>query len=80
MNYIFSLAVSLSILASCSSTKEVVDNTTEETTTVQTEEMVNPQGTEQKIIFEDLAKGDSLFASVKKGYCYGTCPVYVINI
>ena len=79
MNYIFSLFASLSILASCSSTKEVAENNNPESNT-QTAETNTSHGTEHKIIFEDLAKGDSLFASIRKGYCYGTCPVYVMNI
>lgn len=31
-------------------------------------------------LFEDLAEGDSLFASIKKGYCFGKCPVYEMHI
>lgn len=75
MNYILSLVASLSILASCSSTKEVTKDTN--TSAV---EISSPQETEQETIFTDIAKGDSLFASVKKGYCFGTCPVYVMKI
>lgn len=40
----------------------------------------NNHGTEHQAIFEDIAKGDSLFASIKKGYCYGRCPVYEMYI
>lgn len=38
------------------------------------------QGSEHKAFFEDLAEGDSLFASIKKGYCFGTCPVFEMKI
>ena len=78
MNYIFSLFASLTILASCSSTKEIAENNSKPTNI--SEEVMTPTETEQKIIFEDLAKGDSLFASIRKGYCFGTCPVYVMKI
>lgn len=37
-------------------------------------------GTEHHVIFEDLAEGDSLFASIRKGYCFGRCPVYELKI
>ena len=30
--------------------------------------------------FENIAQGDSLFASIQKGYCFGTCPVYEMKI
>ena len=35
---------------------------------------------EHQIVFEDLAEGDSLFASIRKTWCYGTCPVYEMRI
>lgn len=40
----------------------------------------NGTETEHQALFEDLAKGDSLFASIRKGYCYGRCPVYELKI
>ena len=44
----------------------------------------NPSATNESAagqsIFKDIAEGDSLFTSIKKGYCYGTCPVYEIHI
>ena len=30
--------------------------------------------------FENIAKDDSLFASIKRGVCYGTCPAYELKI
>ena len=75
MNYILSLVASLFILASCSSTKEVVKDTN-----TSAEEISAPQEVENQVVFADLAKDDSLFASVKKGYCFGTCPVYEMKI
>ena len=40
----------------------------------------NESDTQHQVIFEDLAEGDSLFASIRKGYCYGRCPVYELEI
>jgi hypothetical protein len=39
----------------------------------------NPR-TEHLPFFEDLAEGDSLFASIRKGYCFGKCPVFEMKI
>ncbi len=30
--------------------------------------------------FKNITEGDSLFASIKRGFCYGTCPVFEIKI
>ena len=79
MNYIFSLFVSLTILASCASTKEVTEINSAATPSA-IGEVKTPTDSEQKYVFEDLAKGDSLFASIRKGYCFGTCPVYIMKV
>ncbi len=79
MNYMFSLIVSLTILASCSSTKEVAEINSAPTPSA-IEEVKTPTDSEQKYVFEDLTKGDSLFASIRKGYCFGTCPVYIMKV
>ncbi len=55
------------ILISCGSTKNANGQSSSE-------------GTDQSIVFPDVATGDSLFAHIKKGYCFGTCPVYEIYI
>lgn len=81
MKCIIAIIALISITAACSTTKEVVN-----TTPSSTEEITAGQGhvpnspTEHKIIFEDIAKDDSLFASIKRGYCFGTCPVYEMKI
>ena len=79
MNYIFSLFVSLTILASCASTKEVTEINSSGTSSA-IEEVETPTDSEQKYVFEDLEKGDSLFTSIRKGYCFGTCPVYIMKV
>lgn len=30
--------------------------------------------------FKNISEEDSLFASIKRGFCYGTCPVFEIKI
>jgi len=30
--------------------------------------------------FKNISEEDSLFASIKRGFCYGTCPVYEMKI
>ncbi len=35
---------------------------------------------QEEIVFKDVAKGDSLFASLERTVCYGRCPVYEIKI
>ena len=75
----FYLIASLTILASCSSTKEVSEINSAPTSS-EVEEVKTPTDLEQKYVFEDLTKGDSLFASIRKGYCFGTCPVYIMKV
>ena len=80
MNYLFVLISLLTITASCSTSKEVATSAPSELPQTTTESATTEKPTEHQIIFEDLAKGDSLFASIKRGYCFGTCPVYELNI
>lgn len=40
----------------------------------------NPVDQEQSSDNSKLDKSDSLFASLDRGYCFGTCPVYKIEI
>lgn len=41
-----------------------------------------PQETTNNINYEfkDITKGDSLFASIRRGACFGQCPVYTMKI
>ena len=67
----------LSILTvACASKK----NGTLENTSTSNETMNNNHQTEHQAIFQDVAPGDSLFAYIRKGYCFGTCPVFEIKI
>lgn len=65
MKYILILS-SLLLLWSCASNKEVLTDTTETT----------PAAVESS----EIAQEDSLFASIKKSYCYGKCPVFELKI
>jgi len=80
MKYFLAI-VSLSILlVACNNTKEVAENMSSENGTPATHGQPPKPGAEHQILFEDIAKGDSLFASIKRGYCFGTCPVYEMKI
>lgn len=38
------------------------------------------QATETNTVFQDVSKGDSLFASIYRSPCFGTCPNYTFSI
>jgi len=61
------------VLLSCATTKNTTDTNTPPPP-------VPSAPSEEQAIFQDLAEGDSLFAHIKKGYCFGTCPVYEMKI
>lgn len=78
MSHILSIFTAIALFSSCSNSKKTAENiaTTETTTEVtQTEDHI-AQEPQHQIIFEDVSEGDSLFAYISKGYCFGTCPVY----
>jgi hypothetical protein len=62
------------VLLSCATTKNTAETNTPPTPPVP------PVPSEEQVVFQDLAEGDSLFAHIKKGYCFGTCPVYEMKI
>lgn len=64
MKYILSSILFSILIISCASTKEGKD-------TIKTSD---------KTEFKDIAKGDSLFAYIRRGACYGMCPTYEIKI
>jgi len=76
MKFIALPIISLLLLISCSTSKEVADVNTD----------LTPQEIENKALFiketqfAQLSDEDSLFTSISKGFCFGTCPVYTINI
>lgn len=67
----------LFVAMSCDGTKKVVEENGN--TDANPTEQVNTTSPHQ-IIFEDVAEGDSLFASIEKTYCFGHCPVYTMKI
>ena len=76
MKYLFAIGASILLLsAACSTTKEVSD------AAIAVEEVSeNENQSNDQIVFEDVAVGDSMFAHIKRGYCYGMCPVYEMKI
>lgn len=64
MKYILSTLIFSLLIISCASTKEGKDNLS----------------SSDKSEFRDIAKGDSLFAYIRRGACYGTCPTFEIKI
>lgn len=70
--FIFPLLSLFFVLGACASSK--VSGDTPEAST----ESADP--VEQEVLFKNVAEGDSLFASIKRGHCFGKCPVYEMNI
>lgn len=64
MKYILSSILLSIVIISCASTKEGKD-------TIKTSD---------KAEFKDIEKGDSLFAYIRRGACYGMCPTYEMKI
>lgn len=64
MKYLLSSVIFSILLISCANTKEANGNSNSSDSTE----------------FKDVAKGDSLFAYIRRGACYGTCPTYEIKI
>ena len=64
MKYILSSILFSILLISCASTKEGKDNIK----------------SSDKTEFKDIEKGDSLFAYIRRGACFGKCPTYEMKI
>lgn len=64
MKYILSSVLFSILLVSCASTKKGKDD------------IKSSDNTE----FKDVEKGDSLFAYIRRGACYGNCPTYELKI
>jgi len=81
MKYILVISTALFLLASCANSKEAIEaEASAQNEAPTTHGQVPNPGDEHQILFEDITKGDSLFASIKRGYCFGTCPVYEMKI
>ena len=72
------LVLGLTLIIMACGTSKNADTTSNTQSSV--EPVVQTTSTEHQIIFENLAEGDSLFASIKKSFCYGTCPVFEMRI
>ncbi len=76
MKYILLPIAALLFLFSCSTSKEVAENSTELTSQEIDKQALFLKETQ----FHKLTTKDSLFASISKGFCFGTCPVYTMKI
>ena len=83
MKKVFTILIVGLTLLSCAQTKEIgsqdVPTPPVAPTDVQKDKTDVPQGN-GKVTLVDVLQDDSLFASITKGYCYGTCPVYKLKI
>lgn len=64
MKYILSTFIMAILLISCANTKEMNSNNT----------------SNDNSVFKNVAKDDSLFASIRRGACFGSCPTFEIKI
>ena len=65
---------------SCSNTKEVLNQEAPTPEVVSTDIPTDKVQGNGKFTLTDVSKDDSLFASIDKGYCFGTCPVFKLKI
>jgi Domain of unknown function (DUF6438) len=77
MKYFLICIASFSLLFSCANSKELNESASQPLTEDQSE--IIPHNNPQ-VIFEDIAEGDSLFASIKRSVCFGRCPAYEMKI
>jgi len=71
--------ITTSIFFSCANTQNTMTNT-EIVSQEEVGEIHEHADFDQSEMFSNIAQDDSLFASIKRGYCFGTCPVYNMNI
>lgn len=76
MKYILFPIVSVLFLVACSTQKKSTESAKE----ISLGDKQNKVLFENETQFSKLPEEDSLFASIHKGFCFGTCPVYTINI
>lgn len=76
MKFLVLPIISLLFLFSCSTSKDISDLNTD----LSPQEIENKAEFFKETQFALLSEEDSLFASINKGFCFGTCPVYTINI
>ena len=76
--FISAFTLSFFILLGCKTTKELTDKNdsiTEANTETISQNEANPNNT-----LTEVSKNDSLFASIYRSPCYGTCPTYKMEI
>lgn len=73
---IISIIAVIAIFTSCANSKQATESSDIKETT---EEVTQDSKTE---LIEDATKlsEESVFATIKRGYCYGTCPVFELKI
>jgi len=64
MKYILSSIILAIVLVSCANSKKATDKSQSSKNTT----------------FKNVAEGDSLFAYIRRGACYGSCPIFEIKI
>lgn len=71
----------LSLFGACSNTKEVT-STNESNQQMETNRQDENLSTtkSETYVFQNVAQGDSVFASLERGYCFGRCPVFKMTI
>lgn len=76
IKHIISLVALVTIFASCANSKKATESSDIKETT---EEVAQDGKTE---LLENVSKlsEDNIFATMKRGYCYGTCPVFELKI
>ncbi len=79
LHHLLYITTSVFVLYSCANSKNA--HTEIETVSEHEEGQTHVHHeSEHQPLFENVSHDDSLFASIKRGYCYGTCPVYEMNI
>ena len=77
--YTLSILTSLALLVSCANSKEVNEKS-DDISAEEVGETHAHDNNESQSNFENISSDDSLFASIKRGFCFGTCPVYELKI
>lgn len=78
MRQLFAIVFLSILLVSCGGTKETASNSDGEVTPTRVVDPTTPEG--ENAPPEMLINNDSLFASIERTPCYGTCPHYSIKI
>tara|TARA_B110000503_G_scaffold47382_1_gene77218 strand:- start:225 stop:776 length:552 start_codon:yes stop_codon:yes gene_type:complete len=80
MKKVFTILIVGLTLLSCAQTKEIGSQDVPTPPVAPTDVQKDKKQGNGIFTLTDVSKNDSLFASITKGYCYGTCPVYKLKI